>query len=94
MLIHQSVQQQLVLPLVSNELERIWNELSMAHSRYYVGIQGYTDMTLCVWMGGGWGFKASQCLHFQGQAILQNVSNPHPKTVSYLRKYESSASLL
>ena len=55
----------MVLPLVSHELERIWKELSLAYSRYYVGIQGYTGMTLCLWMSGCWGFKGSQWLHLK-----------------------------
>jgi hypothetical protein len=50
----------MVLPLVSYELERIWKELSLAYSRYHVGIQGYTGITLCLWMSGFCGSKALQ----------------------------------
>jgi len=52
-------------PLVSHELETVWKELSLAYSRYYAGIQGYTSMTLCLWMSGCWGFKALQWPHLK-----------------------------
>ena len=65
MLIHQSPQPQMVLPLVIHELERIWKGLCLAYSRYYAGIQGYTGITLCLWMSGCWGFKGSWWFHLK-----------------------------
>ena len=75
----QSPQQQ----MVSHELERIWKELSMAHSTYYVGIQGYTGKTMCLWMIGCWGFKVSQWLHLkvkQSSKCWQPLTQQHSVT--------------
>jgi len=55
----------MVLPLVSQELERIWKELSLAYSRYYAGTQGYMGITLCLWMSGFCGSKALQWPHLK-----------------------------
>ena len=70
----------MVLPLVSHELERIWKELSMAYWRYEVGIQGHTGMTLCLWISGCRGFKASQWLHLklkQSSKCWQPLTQQH-----------------
>jgi hypothetical protein len=82
-LIHQSPQKQMVLPLVSYELQRICKELCVAHSRYYVRIDGYTGMTLCLWMSGCWGFKGSQWLHLkvnQSSKCWQPLTQQHSVT--------------
>jgi len=74
----------MVLRLVSHELERIWKELSLVYSRFYVGIQGYTGMTLCLWMSGCWGFQRIIMASSQGQAILQMLANTHPTTQRHI----------
>jgi len=74
----------MALPLVSYELERIWKKLSLVHSGYYVGIQGYTGMTLCLWMSGCWGFQRIVVASSQGQAILLMLAATHPTTQCHI----------
>ena len=73
----------MALPLVSYELERIWNQLFMAHARYYVGIQGYTGMTLSLdeWLLG---FQRIIVASSQGQAILLMLAATHPTTQCHI----------